>query len=588
MSTDLANLREKIENENIRKSDAMKALSKAAAEIQLWRSRFETEGLGRIEELETGRSKLQSRIVEAEETVDSLQTKIANVEKARARLTAELEEMAMDYERVHAASLIAEKRSKNFEKIQGEWQSKANDMVMEIDASQNEGRNFSSELFRLKAAHEEVTEQLDIVKRENKNLADEIKDLLDQLGDGGRSIHDLDKQRRRLEQEKEELQSALEEAEGTLEQEENKVLRASLELQQVRSDIDRRVAEKEDEFNNTRKNHSRAMESLTVSLEAEQKSKAEALRIKKKLEGDINELEIGLDQANKANAEGLKALKRYQQQLRDTIQGFEDEARARQQVSEQVGISERKAAALNGEMEESRALLDSSERANRSLTQEISDARLAVSEMQSINSRDSAVKRNLEGSIHTLQAEIDGMLIAAKNGEEKAKKAMIDAGRLADELRAEQDHTSALATSKKSLESQLGEMEARLADAEGRAVKEGKNALCKLEIRIRELETELGSTQSHTSESVKAFQRADRKVKELKFAQDEDKKNQDRMSDLASKLQQKIKTYKQQIEEAEEIAALNLAKFRKAQQELEETEERAKLADANMIAVRNL
>merc|ERR1712098_303185 len=40
----------------------------------------------------------------------------------------------------------------------------------------------------------------------------------------------------------------------------------------------------------------------------------------------------------------------------------------------------------------------------------------------------------------------------------------------------------------------------------------------------------------------------------------------------------KIKTYKQQIEEAEEIAALNLAKFRKAQQELEETEETAKLA----------
>merc|ERR1711878_111581 len=57
-----------------------------------------------------------------------------------------------------------------------------------------------------------------------------------------------------------------------------------------------------------------------------------------------------------------------------------------------------------------------------------------------------------------------------------------------------------------------------------------------------------------------------------------DPKNQDRMSELASKLQGKIKTYKQQIEEAEEIAALNLAKFRKAQQELEETEERAKLA----------
>ena len=50
------------------------------------------------------------------------------------------------------------------------------------------------------------------------------------------------------------------------------------------------------------------------------------------------------------------------------------------------------------------------------------------------------------------------------------------------------------------------------------------------------------------------------------------------MSELANKLQAKIKTYKKQIEEAEEIAALNLAKYRKAQQGLEEAEERAKMA----------
>ena len=47
-------------------------------------------------------------------------------------------------------------------------------------------------------AWDETVEQLDSVRRENKNLADEIKDLLDQLGEGGRSIHELDKQRRRL------------------------------------------------------------------------------------------------------------------------------------------------------------------------------------------------------------------------------------------------------------------------------------------------------------------------------------------------------------------------------------------------------
>merc|ERR1719175_569686 len=363
-----------------------------------------------------------------------------------------------------------------------------------------------------------------------------------------------------------------------LEQEENKVLRSQLELSQVRQEIDRRVAEKEEEFNNTRKNHQRAMESMGAALEAEQRAKAEALRIKKKLEGDINELEIGLDHANKANAEGLKSIKRYQTQLRETIQAFEDESRQRQQVNEQAGIAERKAAALSGEVEESRALLDSAERAKRQLDMEISDSRSACNEMQAINSRDMAAKRGLEGQIHTLQAEIDAMLQAAKNSEEKSKKAMVDAARLADELRAEQDHSNSQAASKGSLQSSLGDLEGRLADAEAAAMRGGKAAMAKLETRIRELESELGSVQTRTSENSKAFQRAERKVKELQFAQAEDKKNQDRMSDLASKLQQKIKTYKQQIEEAEEIAALNLAKFRKAQQELEETEERAKLA----------
>merc|ERR1719270_477091 len=172
MSTDLENLREKLENEAMRKSDALKALSKSQAEIQLWKSRVETE-----------------------ELVDVLSTKVANAEKSKGRLAADLDDISMEYERVHAAALITEKRAKNFDKVLGEWQSKAADLGAEIAASQDEGRNYSSELFRLKAAQQESIEQLDVVKRENKNLADEIKDLLDQLGEGGRSIHALDKQR---------------------------------------------------------------------------------------------------------------------------------------------------------------------------------------------------------------------------------------------------------------------------------------------------------------------------------------------------------------------------------------------------------
>jgi len=81
---------------------------------------------------------------------------------------------------------------------------------------------------------------------------DEIHDLTDQLGEGGRSVHEMDKIRRRLEQEKEELQAALEEAEAALEQTEAKAARAQLELGTIRQEIDRRLAEKDEEFESTR------------------------------------------------------------------------------------------------------------------------------------------------------------------------------------------------------------------------------------------------------------------------------------------------------------------------------------------------
>merc|ERR1712115_31612 len=582
LSSDCENMKMRIDEEAERKNDTLKALSKAQSEIQLWKAKFESEALPRIEELESNRSKLGSRVTEAEETIDSLNSKIASTEKTKHRIETELEDLSMEYERTHAAAIITEKRAANFDKVLGEWKAKADDMMAELEACRSESRNYSSEVSRVKAAYEETVEQLDVVRRENKNLADEIKDLLDQLGDGGRSIHDLDKQRRRLEVEKEELQAALEEAEGSLEAEENKVLRAQLELGQVKQEIDRKIAEKEEEFNNTRKNHGRAMDSMQASLESEQRAKAEALRMKKKLEGDINELEIALDHANKANSEAQKAIKRYQGQLREAECQYEEEQRQRQEIAEKASLAERRANALAGEMEEARSLLDSAERGKRQTEAELAESRNAVNEMTSINSKAASDKRSLEGAVHTMHAEIDDMLQQAKNSEGKAKKAMVDAARLADELRAEQDHTNTQSKAKRTLETQLQELENKFAEVNENAIRGGRAAMAKLESRIRELEIELGNVQAHTGENSKSYQKSERRVKELAFQIDEDKKNQERMSELATKLQQKIKTYKKQIEEAEEIAALNLAKFRKAQQEFEETEERAKLAEASI------
>merc|ERR1712193_115194 len=277
---------------------------------------------------------------------------------------------------------------------------------------------------------------------------------------------------------------------------------------------------------------------------------------------------------------------RYQAQLRDVEGLFEEESRQRQEISERAGLADRKANALQGELEEARALLDSADRAKRQTDMELNEARGAVNDMTTINSKAGSDKRRLESAIHTMHAEIDDMLHQTKNSEEKAKRAMVDAARLADELRAEQEHASSQEKAKRALDSQIVELQGKLEEANDIAIKGGRTAMAKLEARVRELEMELGTAQCRTSDTYKGFQKSERRIKELQFQQDEDVKNQERMTDLAQKLQQKIKTYKKQIEEAEEIAALNLAKFRKAQQELEEAESRSTMAEGTLATAR--
>ena len=91
----------------------------------------------------------------------------------------------------------------------------------------------------------------------------------------------------------------------------------------------------------------------------------------------------------------------------------------------------------------------------------------------------------------------------------------------------------------------------------------GRKAVTKMESRIRELESEMDAESRRYADAQKNMRKSERRVKELVYAQEEDKKNHERMQGLIDQLQGKIRSYKKQIEEAEEIAALNLAKYRK-------------------------
>merc|ERR1712109_338939 len=179
------------------------------------------------------------------------------------------------------------------------------------------------------------------------------------------------------------------------------------------------------------------------------------------------------------------------------------------------------------------------------------------------------------GEMQTLHGDLDEMVSEAALSDDKAKKAMVDAARLAEELRAEQELAQGYERDRKLLECQVKDMQARLDDAETNALKGGKKATNKMETRIRELESEIDAESRRMADGQKNLRKSERRIKEQTYASDEDRKNHERMQALIDQLQSKIKSYKKQIEEAEEIAALNLAKFRQAQAQLGDASERA-------------
>ena len=311
---------------------------------------------------------MQARLSESLAMIEQLQLKLAQMEKAKAKSAADAADMAQQLDQAQIMNSAMEKKAKQFDRIVGEWKGKVDGLGMDLDTAQKETRNISSELFRVKNAYDESVIQLEEVRRENKLLSNEIKDIMDQISEGGRSIHEIDKIRKRLEAEKMELEAALSEAEGALEQEENKVLRASLELTQVKQEIERRIAQKEEEFASTRKNFGKAIEGMQMALEAETKGKVEALRMKKKLDSDVIDLGIALEHANAANAESQRNISLIQGNIRSVQKRFEEESRAKAAATDSLISADRRANANQNALEEARTLLEQADR-NRAYLQ---------------------------------------------------------------------------------------------------------------------------------------------------------------------------------------------------------------------------
>lgn len=200
---------------------------------------------------------------------------------------------------------------------------------------------------------------------------------------------------------------------------------------------------------------------------------------------------------------------------------IEDEQRSHSEAREAYAMSERRCMILQGEVEEMRSSIESAERARKSAETELHEANDRVNELAAQVTSLQAQKRKLEGDVQAmqvsyvfgktycdlnftilsviawirswqilyinlyLQTDLEEMNNEIRAADDKAKKAMAEAGHFAEELRAEQEHSNQIEKFRKGLEHQIKELQVRLDEAEASALKGGKKMIAKLENRVR-------------------------------------------------------------------------------------------------------
>ncbi|CAJ0934952.1 unnamed protein product, partial [Mesorhabditis belari] len=587
LQRELEQLKVGVEDEVAGKGEAARQLQKAQVELEAWKTKFESEGLIGADEFDEVKKRQNSKAFELQDQLDACNAKIVALENARGRLSAEAESNRIEAE--HHGQIVAslEKKQKAFDRVIDEWKRKVDDLYSELDCAQRDARSLSAEAHKLRGGHDALLDQTEGLRRENKSLSDEVRELTDSLGEGGRNIHALQKTLRRLEIEKDELQRALDEAEAALESEEAKSLRCSVEVAQIRAEIEKRLCEKEEEFENTRKVHQQTIESIQATLDAESKAKGDLLRIKKKLESDINELEIALDHANKANEDAQKNIKRYNDQIRELQVTVDEEQKRKEEFRESLAVAERKLAAAKQEQEELIIKLEAIERTRRQIEGSVHEQQELNNELNSQNVVLTAARNQLESEYTLLKSDIAEAQQELAASEERGRRAAAEAAKLSEDLRHEQETASTLERLRKNLENQAKDMQERADTAEASVLKGGTKAVQKAEQRLKTLQADYESETRRAQEAVKAFGRADRRVRELDFQVTEDKKNYDKLQELVEKLNSKLKLQKKQLDEAEEGANGNLQKYRQMQVQLETAEERADSAENTLVRIRS-
>ncbi|KAJ1554614.1 hypothetical protein HK405_004553, partial [Cladochytrium tenue] len=407
VAAELADAKVRADEDEEARAELTRRLAGKSQELEAVRERLASESAASATELDDARRRHEREAQELRETVATMEKSVAGLDKTKARLTAEVEDLHLELDRACSAQRAAEKMARALE---GQLQAAAE--LAEAERRQRElgegaVRKLQATCDSLAGELQEKTQQLAALSKGKADLEMELKALIGEVGDNGKNVHELDRARRRLEARVQELELMLDEElvrSQSLEDQKAALEAAALDTKRQH---DAEMQAKDAILDETRRMLMKEVNALGEELDDVSQQKADLAKQKKRLEDLVDELESRAENTAKGQTEMERAKKRADTAVRELQAQLEEAERLRRNVEELGTRHERRANQLQMDVELAAQQLEQSERARKALERRVEelDAALQAADDGRAAAVDSV--RRLEAEVQQLQVRLE-------------------------------------------------------------------------------------------------------------------------------------------------------------------------------------
>ncbi|KAJ3051404.1 hypothetical protein HK097_007621 [Rhizophlyctis rosea] len=373
IAVEVADLQARLDEEEASKSDLQKKLAAKGIELDGLKDRYNKDVAGRTAELEEGKKKVEKDLADLQQRFDEVDRNVTNLEKTRARLTAETEDLKLEVEREHNATRNAERLLKQVESQLNTTNLSLESERKQRDLAESQCRKLQATIEGIQTELDEKLHQIGVIQKGKDQLEGELQALIDEVGGGGKNIHDMERNQRKLQARIDELQTQLDDAENLrISIEEAKTL-AEIELRDYRRQAERDLAAKDTQMDETRRMLMKEVNSLGDSVEELKQQNSEHVKVRHNLEAQMADLMSRAESTAKGQSDLQKVKAKNEAALRELQMRLEEEERARRNFEELSQRHEKKANTYQTEIDRLETQLEDAVRAKKGLEKRVEE-----------------------------------------------------------------------------------------------------------------------------------------------------------------------------------------------------------------------